>query len=279
MKYLSVQISTRGSGTGISYYKGWVACPRRRWLDDQKLAMGLPQSNDGDPALMLGTALHGYHQIYWKGGMKMRGYDTKIVRFRQTTARPWHPPDKILKQAGDMFRAFRGSYPPNYFGRVVGVEKRYVVKKAPWLPAGMVLTAALDLEVQASKKTVRQWGEDWDLDLPPGYYIVDHKSLKNPYYLAQYKYEPQFPTYQLVKGVKGKPPLGLLVNVGFKDPPYKTKVVFIPPPGSDQTKMVTELLRQARREQLSDYKEPRAGRCYDFAKPCPYGESGECPRW
>jgi hypothetical protein len=277
MKYLTVGIDT-GSGTGTSYYGQWHYCPRKRYLDDLRIKMGLTTSMSDNENFAIGSVWHALMRIYFEDKVG-RGFDTQLVRFAHSRRRPWAPAERARIVGERLFKDFRVKYPQDIFGKPTAVEKLYKATKAPWLPEGMILTGRMDLETYATKNHAKRIFAEFGLPIEPGEYIVDHKSSGGPRFLNSYEWSIQFVLYQLLRRKKGIK--GLLANVGIKSNPSQFRLIYIPPPSQDQVKMATEWLLQAKGFMSERPARCHAHHCYDYgsAQACPYGVSGECRRF
>jgi hypothetical protein len=277
-KALTVTIPSQGSGTGISYWDDWYSCPMKGFLNDTE---GRPPSKD--PNLLIGTGVHALDEIYFKGGKKMRGFDTAVVEFKQKPAGEWDASAAIRQKADTIFRKFRLQCPPNYFGKVNYVEKRLVLplKSRPdWAPDGMPLTAKIDLAVSLGAKNVRQLKEDHSLELASGLCLVDHKTAwaDSPMLAWQWALSLQFPFYMLMwQKIMRRKVKGLLVNVMTKNS-YKWLVYHVPFPSKRGIAIVSHFLEGAWANYHQDPPECRPNRCMDWHRPCHWAVTNKCRR-
>ena len=184
MKFLTINVGT-GSQSGYHYWKDWHTCPRKRFLDDQRISLGQTRRSSDNPNFAIGSIWHGFMEPFFKGNRKL---DTTLVRFSQGNRRIWEPAESARATGTRLFKDFRVKYKPDIFGKPVAVEKLHRVTKADWLPEGMVLTARLDLETKVAKKHTTKMAFEFGVNVPIGDYVVDHKSAGSTRFFNNYEW-------------------------------------------------------------------------------------------
>lgn len=280
-KAFVVPVALGGSGAGFSMYEALLECPRRVWLDRQLRACGMPVSSDNHDT-MTGTCVHGLLARYYKKGMR---FDSENVVYQDVSGSEWSPPLASLRRAARLFRHYATKFSPDEW-TVLGVEKHYKVgPSASWKPAGLELTAQLDLEVKISPAQARKLLVTRRVVLRPGYYIVDHKSHKSDWAGMHDKHvlSVQQEGYGLVwKDAHPRRQLqGRLINLLIEGGMPKFRTLVLPPPDDESEKRIRAFLLSAqKRLQEPEPYEAAQGACLTrYGSVCPHFAAGRCLRY
>lgn len=266
-----------GSPAGVHHHMQNITCARKAQLDQMRREQGLPTPG-GNKNTTIGSIAHGYMAIYYRGGAKRRGFDTAKIQFRHKlqTETYW---EECQVEADRVFRAYRATFSPVELGKVVAVEEPFVVKEAPWLPEGLVLTGRVDLIVDINAKVAKalsRWGH-----FLPGRYIVDHKFVSriSPALLTSYNLSLQFVTYPQAWEAarpRGKPIAGTIVNIITKETKPKFRRYQIPRQ-DDEVALLQSFLELSKKRALAG--EANLLACGNWQEPCGYFLTGECRRY
>lgn len=275
-----------GSGRGLTYYSGAVLCSKRRMLDDQAEAQGLPSSGE-DENTLLGSMYHAYHELADRIGREK--LDTQLVEFAGDGLQ-FGPSETARVTAENLFRAYRARFPLGTLGMLLTAEEVIDLSsvEAPWKPAGMQLTMAADrieiIHVQHSSM-IRKYR---NINIPPGYYARDYKTDGSwpgaPHLRQKYENDLKGFLYQLGWNATHPEPhkqlRGMIYDIAFKK--SKTPefdIVLQPPPGPAEVKAIRSLLELAQAMLAMDPPPANPLACFSFNKTCPWFVQKLCGRY
>jgi hypothetical protein len=252
MKVVTVKLHEGASPLGYHHWKEMFVCPRRANLNTARVTKGMSRATTISTALQAGELFHGYMEVFFK---KQGLGDASTIRFN----RPTNP--EALDIALRAYRAFRGKYKPDCFGKVLQVEETYVTEN---------LTGRVDLLTKVSKAQAKKLSAEYGLAIESGFYVVDHKLIKSLHFTKSYPHDLQFQVYMQLTGARG-----VLVNCVTKDRPTQFKVLLVEPWPAG-TRIVHEWLCAA--QQLQKTNLPFLTSCFDHqnGELCPFRQSGEC---
>ena len=256
------------SGTGISYYSDFAACPRRGNL--QKTAVQEPKK-----ALLTGQYVHMLLEFYYTDP------DMSLKTFQHDfgTSDPDDLAMACWSEAVTLFKHYRQKFPRDEW-RTVAAEVPYETDNATVVGVSP-FTCRFDMVVEVGPEHISDLEKTRGLDLAPGMYIVDHKTtgyLSNGVRLM-YEHSYQFIAYQLA-GQQIYPDLqGLIVNVLQKGKTPKFESILLPPPNRVQEQALRRFLLIAKqREEGPDITIPTNENCFGMYGACPFLVSGDCRR-
>lgn len=268
-----------GSGWGVSTYRSWLNCEKRAWLDSQLAAGG--RSNDSLETAV-GTIYHALQEIY--GQTQDRGLDTSVVEYVQDSGDPANFDEEARLQAENLFRSYRTQFAPNLMGKIVALEELLDGSDlaVPWKPAGLKLTARLDRVVKLTASDVIRIRGLRGLNLIPGIYGYDFKTAGARYANTadQYKADIQFMVYQLLwNALRPKQTMnGFLVDVAYKTKPPHFELIYVPPVGALEERIVAAFFGRALEAIGHDPPRANPDRCFMYYRICRHLVEGRCDR-
>jgi len=252
------ELMVGGSGNGIHYFLTAESCARKA-----NIRASLPVSQEPDYPRVerdSGTFFHAMLREYYNGTIES---SADLSWSLHSIA--W---EESLNRALRAFDAYVKNYSSSEWGHKPRVEEHFTFDSIPQKP-----TARFDL-VSTLTPTDISWLKAtcaplYDLT-EPGIYIVDHKLLSRRPNLEEYQNSPQMLGYQVFwnsyfqekcKGAIINAVVPLTRSIDF----YR---IFIPPPRTDQIKMIYSLLNRGEKSLIRN--EPNLTSCFTFGKPCPY---------
>ena len=172
-----------GSGHGHSYWKAWIECPRKAYLNET-----LGVSMDATDVMDIGS---GVHELCHRAEL---GDSDLPVEYTQDPAKP-------MMEAARIYKQYRALCPPGYWGKPVCMEEVLT------LPADSDLFKYFKHEVtikpdavrEVDQATAERIAKEFKLVLRPGLYLQDYKTVAGiPSDTSGYYHSIQFKLYSLI---------------------------------------------------------------------------------
>lgn len=281
-------IKSGGSGTGLSYYKKWVECPEKAYLDEQAKEQGWDREKSFP--LDVGNITHAFLELYYTRGAG-QPFDTASVEFVSDSGSGIEESARIL--AEKLFRTYRVRFPVTELGEIVAVEKllpepaekvgetEHLRQKAKIEEAVGIspYTMKTDLVIKLTARDCERLKHTRSIDVSPGTYILDHKTdyRRDANIVDKYLLEPQFTAYFLAwRAVYPRVKLnGVLVNILFKSSTdFMTLVV--PPPDEAAIRRLHTLFSNAVFFMEHAPRMKMNTRCMQWGRICHWRVTGHC---
>jgi len=286
--FLLVQQTQHGSsGRGISFWSKAATCGRKANLDEAAGPREARQeAMDDDPdALMVGTYYHLLHEFRAKGALDGLVWDQ--------TDQAWTP---SFTEAVRLYRAYVGHWGDpgqRYGGRIIGTE---VPIPATDVGKGRIremfgddVTGRVDAILEVIDPAVAL--ENTGLELQPGVYLLDFKSLKahSEQHRWSYAYSLQAATYLEIYNLEHPeaPALGMIFDCIMKAKHIKKEVdaktgrssyqAYLQLPAQNDKKVIEALVTIGKRNVNEDIANP--SQCLSSWTPCYWFKSGKCQRF
>lgn len=283
-----------GSGTGVSYYKTAMNCPRRARLQKEKREAGeVKHDYDGFAAADKGTVFHRLAEIY-------HNKDTEtVIDVADAAGQP------ALQEGTAMFASYSKHFGVEAWGQVLGCEVSLPGDCEPDCPYAeaenktacecgradneqrlrklfqVPFTCRIDMVVLVRESDVAGIKERTGLELEPGIYLLDHKTKdrKDSKMHQKYADEVQFHAYMMAWNAcfPEMPCKGLIVNVVInhkKMTKNSHAAVLVDTPTETQQQAVLTFLNNA--AVLAKTDMPNILHCHDYSG-CPFLHK-ECDR-
>lgn len=279
MKPILHTLNSGGSGTGYSYYAAWAKCGRAATLAEKAKVDGEQQE---EPSYFgIGRIYHALLELHFKRGMQ-EPFDVQAVQYSDTVD------EEIRVEAERLFRAFRVICPPNTFGTVKEIEIGYpqTIKQTDLLAelAGMPYSFKPDMVVRLDKVAAQGLQSRWQLDVSPGYYLVDHKTLGqwDGSAISRYMNSHQFTLYQMAwNALFPKMPVqGLIADIMLKYKAPELKMLLIPFPDETAQKAALAFLKYCKfiQDNAPDFPNSLPENCFPKGRTCNWFTQGLCNR-
>lgn len=258
-----------GSGSGVSYYSQFAACPKKGHLAQEM------RGGEIAPHFLVGTFLHSLLEHYYTVP------DFSVKAFRQAgEGKLTDPQLRAYNDAEKLFREYRLTFRPDEF-EVVGAEVPVGNNDAVHEALGISpFTAKIDLVVKPANVNPAR-----NVVLEPGQtYLVDHKTtgrLTSTLEL-QFRHRYQFIAYMVAYAAHtGIKPAGMLVNIINKNPRQERfKTLLLPYPDVEQIKAVKHFLKIAHaRANGPAIAIPTDENCFGPYGACEFLQNGMCKRY
>lgn len=278
MKIILQSKSSGGSGTGVSYYNSLLGCPRKAQLRAKEMENNPYNGMTGSLPLDIGTIFHEFLELYYTDP-KARMQNPSAIQFVQDSGDPAALDEQARLEAERLFRAYRTKFPSDELGSVVALEEQLEGEVVESAVGVSPFTARLDMVVKIGVKDCRRLQNTRNIEVTPGYYIVDHKTATARYGNIRdiYTNSLQFTAYYLAwNAVHPKQKVqGTLVNIVFKNKEVRFETIVVPPPTGIQIKALHNMFRIAKSR---DPDEANSTQCFMWGRTCKYLTDGLCDR-
>jgi hypothetical protein len=279
-------IHTGGSGTGLSYYSRWAyGCPRKATLDT-RAEENSTSTDINDGPFGIGHVFHAMCELHYQRG-KSGIFDTTAVRFSNVV-------DERARHEGErLFRAYRVSRDPLYFGRVLHVEKALPEAGDSGQAAAIChaigvtpFTLRLDLVTHANATVAAKLSAECGEQIPSGVLLIDHKTdawdvSSRDRFLHSHQaiaymlaWDAAFPKQKCV---------GFVFDVITKTTKPEAHLVYVRPPTSMDVGVLQKYLEYCttimRHETLRNACNSTSTNCFPKGRSCPWFTEGVCPRY
>ena len=269
------EVSSGGSGRGVSYYLNAAACPRKARLDAELVEAG-PRPLYPDSAATIGTLFHKLCEVYY--GQKTRDIVLELDDLR------------LRGDIAEAYRLFAG------YTKVFACDEWEVISTEELVPRdevdadairvsfGVELTARLDLVVRVREEDIpRLIRTRPGLEgIEPGVYLVDHKTqgARGSQDAMKYGMSAQFVAYQMMWNLlhPEEPCSGMIANIVVKHKKLDANSFYsllVPSPTIEQRVGLTCWLQWADGQSKTDVA--NWGNCFNW-EPCSHFTNGRCAR-
>lgn len=267
-----------GSGTGNSYWKGWLECPKAALYREQN--SGIDFSNS---VMRVGTVIHALCQIQEESGKHV---DTSSAIGTSQS------PSSDLAEGIRVFRQYRTICPPGFWGTPVSIEEILgaseedvkAVRKYFNFPAEVTIKP--DLITKVDSITAQRLKSKLKITVRPGIYLLDYKTVAGiPSNTDSYFHALQFKLYQLIWNLlRPEQELsGALVAFISRAKTVRVEGLVIPKVTPTDVKIVTTFLHGAyeARQKAYDAQDDnlpipvKNTYCHN----CPWFQRGDCERY
>lgn len=292
---IQYELTSGGSGRGMSFYQSYAQCPRRVNLD-RKYRSEMPETISGSTGI--GTIFHALQDIYHSKKYNGKDNDWSIgdVEF---TGLPIET--SALAEGWRIFSHYRDRYKPDAFGTVMFSERRFPSdNREAFLMAAAAfgetefaidstfsnpaITAQFDLTTLATDETLEYWEQEFGVrGQKPGWYIVDWKTDSNERatLVDEYRYRLQFAWYQMAFNAlfPATKLRGIIAAVLVKKKMPVFRPIFLPAVTAAETTAVKSFLLRQLEQAQRDPNEARPTNCFSWFRMCPHLELGRCERY
>jgi hypothetical protein len=271
-----------GSGTGLSYYRNMVGCPRRARLDAEAAEEHEATASDND-ATGIGTIFHAFMEHYYRGDLD----DENLVLEIADESGHGVLEDRRI-EAERLFRAHRKRFSRSELGTVLEVEKLLpspddaaMAQRINDAVGINPFTCKIDLVLDLTENDCLRLKETRDIEVRPGIWLLDHKTAKARRSTEAEKWTNDFQpiAYQLAWNA-AFPKLqaqGMIISSTYrlKQPDFRSFVV--ERPGAEKVAALQSFLAGAAfiKEHLEDW--PNGNACF-FPSTCRWFQTGACNR-
>lgn len=273
---ISYQIGSH-SGSGMSFYKVFGACPKRATLN--ALTRSAEPTALSDTATTRGTVGHAFAELYY-GGVS---FEPEDVLFTPGVA------SEALRFMSALWREYRKKFPADEWGKVIEIEAPLEGPAVEEAVGVAPYTTRLDMVVELGdeeciRALVQQRQDLAMVGLKPGQrYVIDHKfvSANNAILVPKYRNSLQLVAYQLAWNAAHPeaPVSGAIANVVVKTKKPQYVSIFQPPPTDVQIEALRHVLGYWR--SIADTNpwvaNPLEENCFGYSV-CNHFESGACDR-
>lgn len=259
---VTFEIKGGGSGSGIGYWRKWLLCSRKAYLEEQAKIEDCGEGGPPPERAYIGTLFHAYMEL-WR--------QDKIGHVKDVEFEAEYPPTgAVLDEAQRIGQWYIENRKKDDLGKVV--ETEWFFEDPPSIRISPI-TGLVDLLTCIEDVDAVNAAHGLNLTVP-GYYITDYKTTGKFTEIDTMKwaYDPQPVNYYTAARDRGYNVQGILIDqVGTTKTP-KYRILQIPKPTDMQVEGLNKFLEACYTARTlameEDYMPCNLNQCFEYNRAC-----------